>query len=617
MPRERVAGRFSRNGRQIVKEASFPRFFSAAFAVVSSLFLLFPFALSAGVQVEIIPMEQPHLQKVLESYSPMLWPGEGTPETETLLKGYAHRHEERLKDALHAAGYYDAVLEMSVQWGDETSRVIYRVAPGNLYHFGSILLEMATPREEMDLFALETVLSESTDLKKGSPALADSVLTGEKQLLRMLGNGGFPFARITDRKIRIDRENRTLHVTFVFDSGQHLLFGALRVEGLDSIRLDAVERELPWMRGAPFQISLLEEGQAKLQKTGLFSIVRLHPAPEAEAVNGHIPIVAEVIERRHRTIHAGLQYRSDEGIGAGFEWEHRNFLEMSRRLRVQGQITEMEQALGAVYDIQQYRRSDQNLTLHTRIRQLQPERYQSRRIEAGAWLERIISPTLVYGLGPSLRMGRVQSTNKSDSYFLALFPFEVRYDQRDNPLDSHSGFQLTNRLTPFWDVTNKNVFFAKNEMNFSYFIPFGEEQKTVLATRLRLGSLGGAASGMIPVDERFFAGGGGSVRGYAYQNIGPLDSKGKPMGGRSLTDWSIELRRKLSEKIGVVAFVDGGMSYKTPFPDFGTAPRWGAGIGLRYSTPLGPLRLDVAVPVNRRKDLDSSVQLYMSIGQAF
>ncbi|NLN92860.1 MAG: outer membrane protein assembly factor [Candidatus Hydrogenedens sp.] len=576
-----------------------------------------PVAVAASLKIEISPVGNKALQELLESYSPMLWPGEGVPDTEAMLKAYAHRHTDRLKDALNAAGYYDNLVDLEIHWDKEASRVSYTVETGECYHFSSILLAMSAPREEMDLFALETVLSESSELKRGAPARAETVLAGEKQLIRMLGNGGFPFARIVDRKISIDRQEKALHILFTFDSGPHLLFGDLRLEGLETVRTEAVERELPWMKGAPYQTSLLEEGQAKLQKTGLFSIVRIGPAPEEEIEKGQIPIVIEVMERRHRTVHAGLQYRSDEGIGAGFEWEHRNFLSLSRRLRVQGQVTEIEQGLGAVYDIQQFRRADQSLTLHGRARQLHPERYQSRRVEFGAWIERIISPELVYGWGASLRLGRVQAERQGETYYLALFPLEVRYDRRDDPLDSHQGFQITNRLTPFMDITNTNMFFAKNEFNISYFQPLTADQDFIFATRFRLGILGGAATGQIPADERFYAGGGGSVRGYAYQNIGPQDRKGHPMGGRSLTDWSLELRKKITDKIGIVAFVDGGMAYKSIYPDFGTSPRWGAGLGVRYLTPLGPLRVDAAMPVNRRKDLDSSIQLYMSIGQAF
>jgi len=120
----------------------------------------------------------------------------------------------------------------------------------------------------------------------------------------------------------------------------------------------------------------------------------------------------------------------------------------------------------------------------------------------------------------------------------------------------------------------------------------------------------------VPADERFYAGGGGSIRGYSYQSVGPL-SGGDPVGGRSLLELSTELRLRLGERFGFVGFLDGGSAFGAAFPDFDEELLWGTGLGFRYFTAVGPLRLDFAVPLDRRHGIDDAFQVYISLGQAF
>jgi translocation and assembly module TamA len=128
--------------------------------------------------------------------------------------------------------------------------------------------------------------------------------------------------------------------------------------------------------------------------------------------------------------------------------------------------------------------------------------------------------------------------------------------------------------------------------------------------------MSGAERDEIPADIRFYAGGGGSIRGYAYQSVGPTQNN-EPIGGRSLITMSAELRIKITEKMGLVAFVDGGSAFESAFQDFEETLQWGGGLGFRYFTAIGPLRLDVGIPINRRAGIDDSFQIYVSIGQAF
>ena len=290
---------------------------------------------------------------------------------------------------------------------------------------------------------------------------------------------------------------------------------------------------------------------------------------------------------------------------------------LGRRLRLSGNLTELEQSLAADYEIQQFRRPDQTLTLQAKLAQLNPDPYTSQRLDLGAWVERDINPEWCLGMGPALRISNVDEHRKQEQYYLVSFPVQASFDRRNDRMDPVRGFFISSRVTPFLDVMDLSTYFVKNEWTFMHYLTLDAAPSLTLATRLRLGIMGGAGLSDIPADERFYAGGGGSIRGYAYQKVGPLDKDREPTGGRSLTDWSVELRKRLNKNFGVVAFVDGGMAHELVYPDFSDAIQWGAGVGVRYFTPIGPLRLDVAMPINRRRDLDNSVQFYISIGQAF
>ena len=555
------------------------------------------------------------LRGKLTELTPLLWPGSQPPTSEAMLRGRARRHQQRLLDALASEGHYNATASFDVVWTTPRPQVSFDIEPGPRYRFD--VIEVAYQHTPDGPLLSPPPVHVSPELHPGAAASAKSILDGEKRLVREATNTGFPFATVHHRRVQINHDTESATVTYFLALGEELAFGPPRLQGLDKVRPETVLREIPWQEGDTYRASLLVEAEEALRETGLFTVARVTPAPVDDAEDGAIPIVIDITERRHRSIALGLQYRTDEGVGVGGQWEHRNFLGLGRRLRLQSTLTELEQSLGADYNIQKFRRPDQTLTLHAKAAQLDPDPYRSRRFDVGAWVEREVSREWTVGMGPALRISQVDERRKRQEYYLASFPMQITYDRRNDRMDPTSGYRVANRMSPFVDITDLNMYFLKNELNISHFFQFSGAPSWTLATRLRLGIIGGANRSDIPADERFYAGGGGSIRGYDYQKVGPLDDDGEPTGGRSLTDWSVEIRKRISETIGVVAFVDGGMAHQSVYPDFSTSPQWGAGVGARYFTPIGPLRLDVATPINRRKELDSRLHFYISIGQAF
>ena len=198
-------------------------------------------------------------------------------------------------------------------------------------------------------------------------------------------------------------------------------------------------------------------------------------------------------------------------------------------------------------------------------------------------------------------------------------PGSLTRDSRDDDFDATEGTRLNMAVTPYVTTGDDSFFFVVTEVGGSAYLSLQREDRVVLAGRTRVGSILGASRAEIPANKRFYAGGGGSIRGYEYQKVGPLDEENDPLGGRSLLELGVELRLRLTERFGMVPFVDGGTVFVDPDfrSDEDRTLRWAAGLGFRYYTPIGPLRLDFAFPLNGREGIDNDFQFYISIGQAF
>ncbi|HYE44289.1 MAG TPA: BamA/TamA family outer membrane protein, partial [Caulobacter sp.] len=190
----------------------------------------------------------------------------------------------------------------------------------------------------------------------------------------------------------------------------------------------------------------------------------------------------------------------------------------------------------------------------------------------------------------------------------------VAIDNSDDPLNPKSGWRAEVRVEPIVTFGDAQLTYLKSTGQGSIYLPFGDDKKLVLAGRLKAGMLTGAESSEAPAARRFYSGGGGSVRGYGYQAIGPRIGA-TPLGGISLAEASIELRYDITDRWGAVVFVDGGAVGENSFPqgeDFSA----GFGFGVRYDLGFGPIRADIAFPLDPRDD-DPAFQIYISIGQAF
>lgn len=216
-----------------------------------------------------------------------------------------------------------------------------------------------------------------------------------------------------------------------------------------------------------------------------------------------------------------------------------------------------------------------------------------------------------------MTFSQVEEDGVNDNFALLSVSLSLEYDRRNDPLDPLSGWAASARVQPYWDAYDTGTKFLKSTLAASAYYTFEKFYwRPTLAIRAAAGSISGIDREQVPANVRFYTGGGGSVRGYSYQSLGPLTDK-EPDGGLSFTELSIESRLRWDQHWGGVIFLDGGFSYEDNIPQFGRDLRWSTGVGLRYFTSFAPIRIDIALPLNKREDIDDSYKLYISIGQAF
>jgi translocation and assembly module TamA len=421
---------------------------------------------------------------------------------------------------------------------------------------------------------------------------------------------------VRDRKVVVDRERKTMLVTLQLDPGPAATFGSTRIDGLTSVREDYLRRLIPWKPGETFDRRRLEAFRDRLAKTDLFTGVTVKPA-ETIGPDGQLGVAVQVNEAKHRSIGAEAAFSTDEGFSVGGFWEHRNAFGAQERATLSTKLSMIEQTAKAGLRKPNYGRVDQDILFETSLRHQDSDAFEERSFAANAAIERRYGPAWTAGVGTTAEYQEIEDKTGRNAYLLFGLPLTVSRVTADDLLNPTSGARNTLRLTPYVGGLAEGVSFLTAELTGAHYWSLDENHRTILAGRYKLGSLLGEQTADVPASKRFFAGGGGSVRGYGFQMVGPLDAENDPVGGRSVVEAGLELRYRVTDTIGVVPFVEGGAVYDKSWPEGLRETLWAAGLGLRYYTAIGPIRLDVAVPLDRRRDIDSAYEFYISIGQAF
>jgi translocation and assembly module TamA len=555
------------------------------------------------------------------------------PASELIIRRRALDDLPVLTQAMRSLGYYDgridfeirrirpqpppadAAGELAQKVKDLTegapTRLVFLVTPGPLYH-----LAKATIRVEGAPEGYAPPAPADIGLVKGDPAAAERVLGAEQKLLAHARDDGRPLAGLGKREAVVDHPTRTMEVTLAIDPGPRADFGPVTFKGDDGIRETFLRRRLPFKPGERYDAAQLDKARLDLIQTSLFASVIVRTPDHLDAA-GQLPVTFDLTQRAQRSIGAGVGYQSDEGLGGNVFWEHRNFFHGGEKLRAEIAASQVKQSARLTLAKPDFLIPRLSLLNEAEASHEDTDAYESTSLSVGTGVQYAFTPKLLGSIGVNYRYADIDDQGDEQTYGLLSFPTQADWDFSDNLLDPTTGGRLVASAAPFFDTLGTGTRFYRGQITATRYIPILADHKLILALRGSLGALTGADRAEIPADERFYSGGGGSVRGIGYQLAGPVDDKNKPIGGRSLAEFSTEFRTRITESIGAVAFLDGGTVYDSEVPDFSDELHLGTGVGLRYITAIGPIRFDVGVPINRRSDVDDAYQLYISIGQAF
>jgi translocation and assembly module TamA len=523
-----------------------------------------------------------------------------------------------LTELLRAYGFYDAEVVSRVEAapGGSAVQVTLAAQPGEQYRFADVQLPGIQAAG-----ADETGLREAFGVDKDEPVNAAAVTAGEAALRAELGRRGYAFADVGTLDVAVDHATRTATLVLPVQPNGTREFGRFIVEGRALFPCRSSPDDRPLRSG---RHALGSQDRRLPARTGR-DRPRLHVAIRPVAREGtRIVDLAVALEPAPlRTVAGEAGYGTGEGARAELSWEHRNLIPPEGAVRFRGVLGTEEQLVSATLRRNNFRKRDQVLTGQIAASHVDRRAYEAKTFLVGAAIERqtniIWQKRWTWSIGADLiatdeRDVNVASGRTRDrTFFIAALPASLSYDGSNDLLDPTQGFRLAGRFSPEASLQDGAFGYSRLQVDGSFYQPVSD--KVVVAARTRLGTIVGASRDRIAPSRRFYAGGGGSVRGYGFQRLGPRDPVfDDPIGGRSLTEFALEARIRVGN-FGIVPFIDAGNISTSPLPKFEDL-RFGAGLGVRYHTRFGPIRVDVGTPLNRRSG-DDRIAVYVSLGQAF
>ena len=532
----------------------------------------------------------------------------------------ARADAELLAELLRSQGYYDATVEPRIEARGTELSVELAANPGNQYRFESVEL----PGLDAAAGAEAAKLREAFAVKAGDPVIAQNVIDAGVALQVALGEGGFATAKVGEQDIVVDHEQQVARLVLPVTPGPVARFGQITVIGEPPFSAKHVQRIARFRPGDRFEQSDVTDLRRALVATGLIAAVEVRQVPRDEGRT--IDLAVKLEPAPMRTIAGEVGYGTGEGFRAEASWQHRNFFNPEGALTLRA-VGGTQEQLGAIsFRRNNWLRRDQVLNAQALVSHVDRDAFEAKTASLSAGIERqsnfIWQKKWTWSLGAELvatdERDTIEATGepRRRTFFIGALPASLGYDGSDDLLDPTKGFRLVGRVSPEISFQGGSFPYVRTQFDASAYHPVSDS--VVAAGRIRLGSILGAERGDIAPSRRFYAGGGGSVRGYGYQRLGPRDIDGDPIGGRSLAEFSLEARVRLKAfggNFGIVPFIDGGTLSTEAMPDF---KDWqiGVGIGARYYSSFGPIRIDVGTPLNPQKD-DGRIAVVVSLGQAF
>jgi len=578
---------------------------------------------------------------------------------------------DRLKTVLESFGYYQAKVMITIEGlplddgvlaerltalpKGSAAHVVIRFELGPLYHLRHVDIEGTVPAAALKQFGLAG----------GDPAVATSVLAAGGRLLDALREDGYAFAKVDEPVATEDATEPVLDVSFRVETGARVKIGAIHFAGMKIVHGSLLAKRVRLHTGEQYSASLVERARKDLASLGVLAAVTVRLGGAVDATGG-VPVTFEVKERARYALGFNTAYSSDLGGSIGSTWTDRDVFGNGEQLSLAATfigiggsaVTAPGYNTSIKYLLPDFGARDQSLQFAVSAIKQSLIAYDQKGVTTGATLTRKLSSVWTVSAGlattdeevaqytqnvcprdlPKCSVDQEVEFYDDAHYTLVAAPLHVIYDSTDlaSPLDDPThGMRDSLGFTPTHAIGDPSATYLISDLKLAAYFDVGRwwgasSGRSVLALRGLAGLAQGASASSLPPDQRFYAGGSGTIRGYEYQSVGPLFPNQLPAGGTALLVGTVEFRERIGKNFGIAVFADGGQlsSNLKPAPNIF---RVGVGAGLRYYTPIGPVRLDFAVPtpaqppppieengklVSQQFD-EPRFQVYVGLGQAF
>ncbi len=537
----------------------------------------------------------------------------GPPANRIVARRRASQAADNAIALLRSEGYYDYTVEPDVTGADDKPQPIIHVDPGVRTHIGKTAVgwQGAPPDAGAQAAALKAVA-----LTPGAPARAVDVLAAQGRVVAALQARGYADAKAVPVAPIVDHADQSMDATFTVAAGGPVRLDGVELKGKTRTDPRSIRSLAPWKSGDVYKPSDVAQLERRLTDTGVYdsATVALAAAPNAEGLR---PVVVSLADRTKHSFSLSAGYSTTEGPDVNGTYSIYNVIDRADTLTFLARAQTIDSRLGVTLSIPNFWGPSQTLRFGPDAFNEVTNAYTTTGAEFVVDLtQRYDRTTTFFTKGFSVVASRIDDKELGDLDILAVRPLaELSLDHTDNTLDAHHGWKIDTRGEPIGVFGEETLFYLKFQAQASTYRPVGFD--TIAAFRLQAGSIIGGKIPQVPASDRFFAGGGGTVRGYVYQNVGPHYADNTPQGGLSLVDATVELRRPLFGEVGGVLFLDSGAVGTQSTPSF-THIASSVGIGLRYNLGFAPLRADFAFPVNRLSAASQPpIQVYLGIGQSF
>ncbi len=575
----------------------------------------------------------PEMQKRIESVSMLLENKLRLPGSFGGLMKRVEKDKKYLEKTIQSFGYYGCKVDFDIDLSKTPVVIHFTCELGPVYTIEHMQLEN---RGKYPLPDLPVNLDDLVGLNKGDELVAEHAQKSQVILKKYFSQTGYPFAEIDEPEGIINHDKRTVVLIFPVHLGGKAIIDSTDIEPTQNLDPSFIRNRLFWKKGDTYDTRVVERTRRQLSQTGLFDNVVVTPKPveektESNANEKEQPITMHVktTEAAPRALAAGVHYATSQGGEARLSWDHYNLLGHGENLGANLRVAKIRTKARIYYNVPDCGSPNQTLKNEMYVLKEKTRAYRSNTIAASSKIERQLTDILTGSIGLSGESGSItpRTTNKKSPIRLIGIPVELGIDASNDLLNPTRGFRINGHITPYTGHLGSSKSMVITQGNASVYLPFQtnslDEDMGTLASFVRFGTMRIRNFEDLPPNKRFYGGGNGSVRGYGYQMISPIDDKKIPIGGESLLEFGSEIRYRFSETVGGVAFIEAGSVYQRKIPNFGKKLLWGTGFGIRYYTTYAPVRIDIAFPLQRRKlkgakkPYDSPYQFYVSVGQAF